>query len=46
MALITQKNIATSKLSDGSNFLQELPAGSVLQVISNVMDGDSYIGSS
>ena len=46
MALITPKNIETSKLSDGSNFLQDLPAGSVLQVISNVMDGDSYIGSS
>ena len=34
MALITPKNIATSKLTDGSNFLQSLPAGSVLQVVS------------
>ena len=32
MALITPKNIETSKLSDGSNFLQSLPAGTVLQV--------------
>ena len=32
MALITPKNIATSKLTDGSNFLQSLPAGTVLQV--------------
>ena len=32
MALITPKNIATSKLTDGAAFLQTLPAGTVIQV--------------
>lgn len=42
MALITPKNIATSKLTDGSNFLQSLPAGTVLQVQQNIMDSYSH----
>ena len=47
MALITPKNIATSKLTDGSNFLQSLPAGSVVQVVErNSQDTANYASSS
>ena len=42
MALITPRNIATSKLTDGTDFLQSLPAGTVLQVQQNVMDGYAH----
>ena len=42
MALITPRNIATSKLTDGSAFIQTLPAGTVLQVQQNVMDGYAH----
>jgi hypothetical protein len=32
MALITPRNIATSKLTDGSNFLTGIPAGNVIRM--------------
>jgi len=47
MALITPRNIATSKLTDGTAFLQSLPAGSVIQVVErNSQDTASYASSS
>ena len=52
MALITPKNIATSKLTDGSNFLtsasitnSDLPSGSVIQTVTSDLD-TSNIGTS
>ena len=46
MALITPKNLSASNITTGTLPSSNLPAGSVLQVISNVMDGVSYVGSS
>lgn len=47
MALITPRNIATSKLTDGTDFLQTLPAGSVVQVVErNTQDTANYASSS
>jgi len=48
MALITPKNIATSKLTDGSNFLtsistSNMPAGSVLNVTQAAYTGTTSI---
>jgi hypothetical protein len=43
MALITPKNIATSKLTDGSNFLTAMPSGSVLNVMQAAYTGTTTV---
>ena len=46
MALITPKNIATSKLTDGNNFLTGMPSGSVLNVTQAAYTGTTTVSCS
>ena len=45
MALITPRNIATSKLTDGSAFLQSLPAGATVQTVQRNTQGTGQYAS-
>lgn len=47
MALITPRNIATSKLTDGTAFLQSLPAGATVQTVQrNTQNTGQYASTS